>query len=631
MVHSVKRRRLIFLGVLLLVLALIITSCTIILFSRNRKQQPADNRDTEDYGVEDVSGRANQSYVLFDRKLSEFDIDIQQAKPALYWSPDDNYIVLEGLKRHSQSEIRSAVAVADIKNNTIIKIKDGSMVSAPSWSSDSKAVAISFSDGLYIYYVENVFLKRVTEKTVYTPRFSPDSSKLLYHDNGICVYNPGEHTYKRITDRKYDLAPLWFSDNKRVFVFRDNGRFLGGLNGNEQVLCIIDIDDPGMYTDITPIKAGKFLEAKWLKDDILLHAVGGKEGEHFEHIVDVENSRIIDVGELPRGMGFAIHVSRPAEKVLKIRNEQVDLFDFEMKKLYSSEINFDPSYPSTKDRSGYKLLKDGKIVFIHTNRLETKSAVMIAEPLQSRVVRITPYYDVSVPFVSYSGTKIALTIEGKELFIVDAMNATGEVVPAKLLSISNLGPDDFSAIFPRKVNVEWLYGGETANSYRIRLDSINKDEDLEVTEFLMSGEVIVPTPDDGEDYTVEIKYTVSGSSVRETIIKGKHLPNKVADLEIIRGPLEQGNSWVQSVNIDGEYKDMTAVIEEVNEDLITGEIGVRVLYSVPMEGMPGGIYRESRYFRQGKGLEMFEATYGMNSKISYRLLRITEMEEEIEE
>lgn len=627
MVYSVRRRRLIFFGSILLILTLIITSCTIIFFSRNGKQQPVNKPNASGNNGEDVPGQDNRLQILFDRKFSDFDIDIQQAKPALYWSPDDKYIVFEGLKRHSQGEIRSAVAVADIEHNTIIKIKDGGMVSAPSWSSDSKAVAISFADGLYIYYMENNTLKRVTEKTVYMPRFSPDSSKLLYHDNGICVYAPGEHTYKRITDRKYDSAPVWFSDNIRVFAFRDNGRSLGGLNGNEQVLCIIDTGNPGMYTDITRVKAGRFRDAKWLKDDSLLHVVAGKEGEQFEHIIDVGSNKVTNVGELPGGTGYAIHVSRPAEKVLKVRDEQVDIYNFEMKKLHSSEINFEPSVPSAKDRTGYKLLKDGKIVFIHTNRLENKSAVMIADPVQDLVVRITPYYDVSVPSVSCNGDRVALIIEGKELFIIDAMNATGEVVPAKLLSISNIGPDDLSAIFPGKVDVEWLYGGTAVNNFTVKLDSINRNEELKTTEFLMSGEVVNAVSESEEDNKIEIKYVVSGNSVRETILKGKHLPNKITDLEIIRSPLEQGNSWIQPVNINGEYKDMTALIEEVNEDSITGEMGIRILYSVPMEGMPGGIYKEKRYFRQGKGLEMFEATYNSNSNISYRLLRIAGTEE----
>ncbi len=184
-------------------------------------------------------------------------------------------------------------------------------------------------------------------------------------------------------------------------------------------------------------------------------------------------------------------------------------------------------------------------------------------------------------------------------------------------------------LFPQRIGYEWFYSGFAEYSHRMELNSIYSDMNApETLVYKISGTVDDVSDGEGSgDFGLELEYIITEDTVTERIIRGEKLPNMFNEIKILKLPLEIGSKWEQEVNVDGKKATMVSDIlpldmEDSTEDGMDngmdndtdddedGPTIYRVRYSVPMEGMPDGVYVEERAFAKGKGIIYYARTLG---------------------
>lgn len=615
------KERLVIFSLPLTILSILLVSFFLILFSLDMVQT---RNVPEDITTPVVNVGPPAVEQLFNKKLSEFNIDIEQARTTLYWSPNDNYIIFVGLKNIEYADMRSTTVIADLEKDTITKIREGHITSSPTWSPNGESVVMSFEDGLFIYDVESQNIKKLEEKA-YAPRFSPDGTRILYYNSGICIYDIAEAQSTRIADRRYYAAPGWFSDGKSIVAFREDEITQNKGVHREQVITRIEIDNFDKQTDIISMNKNRIIDAAWLKADETLYLTVSDDGTNSYYIANLDNRTNLSVGELKSGIvGYEIYVNKAASRIMKTNDGKVEIFDYGMNMVDSIDINLAAGYPSRKNMQDYRLLTNGRIVFNHINIFDTKTAVMIADPSNDLIYRVEGYDELSRTFVSNNGDKLALLIGGgKRLKIIDASKATGEVVPSVLVTIGNRQEKGLADIFPKDIATEWVYEGSAGHSHALTLDEIIKHEGEQKIEYWLSV-----WADDSSDNNSDrnpdtnIKYEVTANAIREYVELHPSLPHRIKELDIIRIPTEEGNSWIEEVIFDGEKSEVMAEIVNVEQDDVTRLQKITVNYSVPCDDMPDGFYRETRVIKSGVGIESFNNTYDASTIRDYKVMRL---------
>ncbi len=168
-----------------------------------------------------------------------------------------------------------------------------------------------------------------------------------------------------------------------------------------------------------------------------------------------------------------------------------------------------------------------------------------------------------------------------------------------------------AGIFPQRIGYEWFYSGFAEYGHRMKLDNISGNTDNpEILVYEVSGEVDDPSGGEAPgDFGLELEYRITSDTVLERIIRGEKLAHMFKELQLLKLPLESGSRWEQTVESSGKEVVLTAEIlsAEKKED---GPDVYKVRYSVPMEGMPDGIYIEERTFTEGVGVTSFARTLG---------------------
>lgn len=167
-------------------------------------------------------------------------------------------------------------------------------------------------------------------------------------------------------------------------------------------------------------------------------------------------------------------------------------------------------------------------------------------------------------------------------------------------------------IFPQEIGYEWIYSGFAEYGHRMRLDNISgSTENPEVLVYEISGEVYDPSGGEAPgDFGLEMEYVITKDTVTERIIKGEKLIHVFRELELLKLPLQAGTKWQQKVETSGGEQVLTAEILSAEAEKEEGPVIYKVRYTVPMEGMPDGIYVEERAFAEGTGVIHYARTLG---------------------
>ncbi|MCX7747072.1 MAG: hypothetical protein N2645_09310 [Clostridia bacterium] len=589
-------------------------------FAACSSKEPKTVQTKPDQTASEPLGTPHIKYDLFSLKLSDY-MGLNQIIPhTMKWSPKNKYIIFEALNSKSEAQADHSIIVADMTKGSFSKLGKGDMRGSPSWSPDERMVAVSGSNGLYLYHLESGKTTKISENG-FMPNISPDQKKVAYMKDGIWIFDVEKGTNKLLSKGQYNMAPNWFSDSKRIFFFRDTGKNLGDGAGNEQVMSILDTDSLSTK-DIYPSKKGKFRSSKWLKEDHLLNIYAGWDDGHYDYILDLNKYTLIEARD--KDLQY-ICFDPSLTKLLRAgntpQNEAVEIFDFSMNKIGEFFISQDNEYKEATQNLGLSFIEDSRVVYLHVNSEDDLGAIMISEPKENgKQTRITPYGHYSEPYVSDDGKLAAYVENGGILKVLRISEVKG--IPVKSVPGKNFDMLQLLRMFPDKVGTSWIYSGFAEYGHDMKLDGINPIHD-EGKEYLISGKV--HDMSDGEatgDFSLALRYIFLGNSVKEIIDRGEKLPHKIKELEVLKTPLAKGNTWAQSVNINGQDTELKAVIVEDTKESDSNKRIIKVEYTAKVDGMPDGIYKEIRVFKEGVGLISFQNTYNKDIEFSYGLYKI---------
>lgn len=604
-------------GVIIILAAMLLLS----LSACGTGNKGTDGKPSENTGSQNAGSTTNpqtkEDTQLFEKMVSEYGIGVDKLNNWLYWSPKGNFVVFEGFKDKGETDEDYAVVVADLKKGTMKKIKNGYLYGKPSWNAEESMAFISLSDGLYSYSIESGDVSKISDKG-YKPEVSPDGKKVIYMSDGLWVYDLEGKSTLRLTKGKYDTAPIWFSDSKRIFYFRDNGKNLGDGAGNQQEMSILDIEKPEKNKEVLPAFKGKFRSAQWLVQDDMLHIYAGWDDGHMHYILNLKNEKIIDVDSTQL---YQVAFNKKDGIVLKAKDDRLEIYDFEMKKLADGLIDNDSEYEAAEYSLGHAFLSGNKVIYLHVNQQDNKGAMRISYLDGSgKQTRIGGYSQYSIPFVSEDLSRVAFFEGGNKLRIVnisDLKETQIKGIPSKNRALSEL-----LTMFPDRVGTEWIYNGFAEYGHQMTIDGISVINEGK-SKYLISGKVADMS--DGEatgDFSLYIEYEFSNSGLREIIKKGDKLPHKIMEFDVLRAPLNKGNTWKQDVKIGAKETELIAEIIDVGIEPETNKKIVKVQYTAKAEGMPDGIYKEVRTFKEGTGLVMFENTFNEEIEFNYSLFHM---------
>ena len=112
--------------------------------------------------------------------------------------------------------------------------------------------------------------------------------------------------------------------------------------------------------------------------------------------------------------------------------------------------------------------------------------------------------------------------------------------------------------------------------------------------------------------TFEVTYSIEDGAVVESVENHDYMAesettlySKIEDMIVLQGPIEEGNSWEQAVEIDGNPTVLETTITEVTDE------GFSTVSMAEAEGYRDGKYTEERTYTKGIGLTSFSNTpYG---------------------
>lgn len=172
--------------------------------------------------------------------------------------------------------------------------------------------------------------------------------------------------------------------------------------------------------------------------------------------------------------------------------------------------------------------------------------------------------------------------------------------PAETQSASSV----LTALLPSKSGFEWVYSGTAEYSQSMTLASISQN--TQGTVYSVTGEVGDTSGGESDkDLTFEETYIAGADALVLSVGKGDAMmDSKYTDLELIRLPLKQGNSWEQqAAGSDGTKSTLACTIDSVEK------VDGRMEYAVSYKEKDGS-YFEGRKIRVGFGVVAFEMQDG---------------------
>lgn len=151
---------------------------------------------------------------------------------------------------------------------------------------------------------------------------------------------------------------------------------------------------------------------------------------------------------------------------------------------------------------------------------------------------------------------------------------------------------------PDRAGYRWNYWGFAEYGHWMQLDSISRIEGQTI--YYVSG--MVEDMSDGEatgDFSIRLKYLVSDNALSVVQHSSLTMDNDFRQIDLLRLPLETGNSWTQTVqDNDGEEVDLICEIEEIEKGIVT------VRYS-----QANSPFYQLREFEEGIGVVTFEKLF----------------------
>lgn len=247
-----------------------------------------------------------------DLSLSGYNHDLQ-------FAPDRERAVFSGYSyQGDDSEGKnSKLLLLDINKESITVLDEGDYLRAFGWDAGGENVLYMKDGSLYRMSLKDSKKSLIAEESYYGS-FSPDGRRIAYvqRKNGLWICDAEGGNKKRLTDTTDDWYPIWYPDGRHLFYFNDLGKELSDGAGHLEGMAKISVAD-GSVEGLLPQKNGKFRRAEWIVPGRSLHVVSGWDDGYYQHIVDLVEGKITDLGENLGHMNYATAVDTAVGRLLK--------------------------------------------------------------------------------------------------------------------------------------------------------------------------------------------------------------------------------------------------------------------------------------------------------------------------
>lgn len=160
---------------------------------------------------------------------------------------------------------------------------------------------------------------------------------------------------------------------------------------------------------------------------------------------------------------------------------------------------------------------------------------------------------------------------------------------------------ELTALLPEREDYEWVYNGFAEYGHELELEKIRKEDGKVIYE--AEGEVFdLSSGESDRDFDIKVNYIVTSDSLIQEK-KGQMMMDQFDSMVLLKLPLEEGNSWTQTVKgTNGEDVELKCSIEKIEEK--NGARAYTVLYQD--QNSP---YYEKRVIVEGTGVTEFTRLY----------------------
>ncbi|MBM7582757.1 hypothetical protein JOD02_001626 [Caldicoprobacter guelmensis] len=165
-----------------------------------------------------------------------------------------------------------------------------------------------------------------------------------------------------------------------------------------------------------------------------------------------------------------------------------------------------------------------------------------------------------------------------------------------------LGIEEITQLLPARPDYQWSYNGFAEYGHRMVLQDISKQDDVII--YHVKGEVDdMSGGESNQDLSFSVTYTVKPGVLIQNKTGRAMMDTSFKDLELIRTPLQKGNSWIQeTTKEDGTPVTLKTTITDVKEE--NGQKIYTVVYKDTQSE-----YYEKREIKEGVGVLSYEKLY----------------------
>ncbi|MDD3654009.1 MAG: stalk domain-containing protein [Desulfotomaculaceae bacterium] len=247
----------------------------------------------------------------------------------LLFRPGGGRAIFSGLTYQDEENKgnNSKLLLLDLAVGAVNILDEGEFIRAIGWDSAGENVLYVKDGALYRLSMIDGRKNIIAEDTYYGT-YSPDGQRIAFaqRNNGLWVCDSYGNNKKRLTEAAQDLYPVWYPDSQHLFFFSDLGQELGDGAGHLQGMAKISVAD-GSIEAILPQKTGKFRSAEWIVPGRSLHVVSGWDDGYYQHIVDLTEGNITDLGENLGNINYVTAVDIAAGRLLKASSEGIAIYD----------------------------------------------------------------------------------------------------------------------------------------------------------------------------------------------------------------------------------------------------------------------------------------------------------------
>ena len=231
------------------------------------------------------------------------------------------------LPKGQHVDYESHLVLVDLMKGEVSSLDNGQYITPIEWSSEGDKILYRKDDNLYIIEIADKTTYIIASRA-YCGSISPDGTRVAFvqREKGMFISGTNGLNLKKLSGEPGDWYPVWYPDGRSLFYFADRQVELGDGAGRMQGLGRIDVET-GDKNILIPDEKGKYRSAEWIISGKTLLVDKGWDDLFSKLIVDVENGKVYQLGELTGVNMYAAAVDRTRGMVYKALGSKITGFD----------------------------------------------------------------------------------------------------------------------------------------------------------------------------------------------------------------------------------------------------------------------------------------------------------------